>query len=84
MIVLFEKLLCVWGVLLGGFFGNVGSLFYMEGVEEWVKGEYFELYFYKVLEQVDGLLYLEFGSVFKQGREGGEIVSRVWGFLLLL
>ena len=65
MIVSLEKPLRAWGVLPGGSSGNAGSPFYMEGVEEWAQGEYFELHLHKTPEQVDGSLYLEFGSASK-------------------
>jgi penicillin amidase len=36
-----------WGVYPGGQSGNPGSTFYDTGVDKWVKGEYYELFFMK-------------------------------------
>lgn len=52
MVVSLEKPLRAWGVLPGGSSGNVGSPFYTEGIEEWSKGEYFELSLYDKAEEV--------------------------------
>lgn len=52
MVVSLEKPLRAWGVLPGGSSGNAGSPFYTEGIEEWSKGEYFELSLYRKAEEV--------------------------------
>jgi penicillin amidase len=52
MVVSLEKPLRAWGVLPGGSSGNVGSPFYTKGIEEWSKGEYFELSLYRNAEEV--------------------------------
>jgi len=52
MVVSLEKPLRAWGVLPGGSSGNVGSPFYDEGIKEWSKGEYFELFLYHKAEEV--------------------------------
>lgn len=62
MVVSLEQPLRAWGVLPGGSSGSVGSQFYMEGVEEWSKGEYFELQLYKTPEEVPAAVHLEFGE----------------------
>ena len=62
MVVSLEQPLRAWGVLPGGSSGSVGSPFYTEGVEEWSKGEYFELQLHKAAEEVDGPTRVYFGS----------------------
>lgn len=36
-----------WGVYPGGASGNPGSPYYTDGLDEWIKGEYFPLFFMK-------------------------------------
>lgn len=55
MVVSLEKPVRAWGVLPGGPSGNVGSPFYTIGLEEWSKGEYFELKLYSSVEEVGAL-----------------------------
>lgn len=62
MVVSLEKPLRAWGVLPGGSSGNVGSPFYTEGIEEWSKGEYFELNLYKKAAEVTAREHLIFGQ----------------------
>lgn len=52
MVVSLERPIRAWGVLPGGSSGNVGSPFYTEGIEEWSKGEYFELKLYQRADDV--------------------------------
>ncbi|MEM1214292.1 MAG: penicillin acylase family protein, partial [Bacteroidota bacterium] len=46
MVVSLEDPIRAWGVLPGGSSGNPGSPWYDYGIDEWSKGEYFELYLY--------------------------------------
>lgn len=60
MVVSLEKPLRAWGVLPGGSSGNAGSPYYMEGISEWTKGEYFELKLYTKPEEVSASTQLTF------------------------
>lgn len=52
MVVSLENPVKAWGVLPGGTSGNPGSPLYEYGIEEWSKGEYFELFLYEQPEEV--------------------------------